>query len=214
VITVSSASAQPSPSCQNAGFNVEVSQSTQWGNHQGIHADVWLGNGNNDCSRVSSLVVVSGQPNGFVEFGWLLGYSTCNGNYYSSPRYFVWWRPNNGPDDCEILTNGPAGTYVTMALRDENQDTNWAALKGGVGVFSLDVNFDRGIGATNGERDCTCDSAYAHFKSLHWQVSGGSTWLDWTSPTLYCDTDPGFRWHNLSATEHEIDHDSGTYTSC
>jgi hypothetical protein len=51
---------------------------------------------------------------------WLLGYSTCNGNCYSSPRYFVWWRPNNGPDDCEILTNGPAGTYVTMALRDDS----------------------------------------------------------------------------------------------
>lgn len=205
-----SAGATPAPSCENASYNVEVTQRTQQGNHQGIRADVWFGRGNDDCDRVTSLAVLSGTGNGFVEWGWVLGYSSCpeDGDaYYTTPRTFTWWRPDNGASRCHVLGSAGEGTWIALSLADGNSDTVWLAKRDGTVVDSLDVNFDRGTIVTNAERDCTCDSAYAHYRSLDFQVTGTHTWYAWTAPILYVDTDPDYHWYRVSDTEHEVLHD-------
>src|SRR5687767_10194949 len=93
VVQAPAAFAIPGPDCENASYNVEVTQGTQAGNHQGIKADVWFGDYSNDCNRITSLAVISSSGNGFVEWGWVLGYSSCNGVYYNNPRTFSWWKP-------------------------------------------------------------------------------------------------------------------------
>jgi hypothetical protein len=42
-----------------------------------------------------------------------------------------------------------------------------------------------------------------NFKSLQKQVAGnGSTWFDFSSSALYCDTDPGYIWQKVDTETH------------
>jgi hypothetical protein len=207
VLGRSPALAIPGPNCENVNYNVEVTQGTQAGNHQGIKADVWFGAYNNDCNRITSIAVVTPGGNGYVEWGWVLGYSSCNGQYYTNPRTYTWWKPTNGASACAVWGSASQSTYYSLSLADANSDTVWLVKRDGSTVGTINVNFDRGNQVTNGERDCTCDSAWAHFKSLMWQVAGQSSWTNWTDPTFLYDNDPDYHWFFMSNTEHEIVHD-------
>ena len=99
------ASAHPGSDCwsQNAYHksNVEATQDTQRGNHQGVKsASMWVGAAANDCSRESTLGVFTATGGGFVEWGWNLGWlwdSICpTTSYQPSPTRFVAWAPRNG----------------------------------------------------------------------------------------------------------------------
>jgi hypothetical protein len=188
--------------------NVEVSQGTHQGQHQGLKAEVWFGSYNDDCNRITSINVLSSSGNGFVEFGWVLGYSSCDDNLYTTPRTFTWWKQDGGSSNCRVLTAATADLYHNLSIADGDSDTTWLAKKNGSLYDTINVNFDRGDVATNGERDCTCDTAYAHFKELEFQkVATGATWLAWNDPYLFFDSDDNFHWVKDSDTEHEVVHD-------
>jgi len=200
------AKAVPPQNCSNAAYNVEGSQSTQQGNHQGVRGDVDFPTPNNECARVSSIAVLSGSGNGVVEWGWQLGwYTICDSAYASSPRLFMLNKPNNGVIVC--TTHASLGTpgFRNLLLADGNSDTIWDAKLNGNPITNANVNFDRGTLVTNGERDCTCDSAFSHFKALKFQVAGSATWFAWSSAVLFVDNDPGFKWTKLSETAHKVE---------
>lgn len=201
------AHAVPPQNCANAAYNVEGTQNTQAGNHQGVRGDVNFYANNNDCGRVSSIAIFSGSGNGLAERGWYMGwYTVCNSTYASTPRLFMFTKPNNGASVCS--THGSIGTtgFRNLLLADGNSDTVWDAKLDGNPITAANLNFDRGTLVTNGERDCTCDSAAAHFKALKFQVSGSSTWYAWTAAVLYFDNDPDFKWTKISETTHKVEH--------
>ncbi len=151
---------------------------------------------NNDCVRVSSLLIVSGSS-GLVEWGWVLGYEysrsqggACDTTtYHSSPTLFVVYRPINGSLHCRIYGTISTGTR-TFSLKDQYQDTVWELGSAGSNVDTVDLNFDRGTLRTNGERHSGSDSAYADFASLQFQVSGSTTWNDFSAIKQVEDNDP------------------------
>lgn len=170
---------------------------------------MWFGNFNYDCNRITSFFVDSGTGNGYVEWGWVLGYSSCNSQYYSNPRMFMWSKPNNAPDVCVVVESSQQETFYDMSLRDADQDTVWTATRGSTITHTMNVNFVRGDATTNAERDCTCDSAWAHYKALRFMVTGTQTWWNWTDPELWNppDGDPDYHWVKVSDTEHKVVHD-------
>jgi hypothetical protein len=201
-----STTAQPAAaaSCENVNYNVEVAEGG--GSYEAIRSSVWFGTWNNDCNRISSLAGLSTSGNGFVEWGWVLGFSSCNNFEYSNPRLFTWWKPNNGASDCAVHSSAVSGAFKVLSLADGDSDTIWAANYDGGTVTSINVNFDRGVIETNSERDCTCDSAFGHYKSLDRQVVGAG-WTPWSSPYLRNDNDPDYHWVKVSDTEHKVIHD-------
>jgi hypothetical protein len=200
------AEAIPGPNCENANYNVEGTQGTQQGNHIGVRAQTWFANYSNDCNRISSMGVIT-SVGGFVEWGWVLGYSSCNSTYYNNPRTFTWWQPNGGTPQCHVWGGASEGVWLVLEVRDSDQDTVWGAYREGSKIDDMNVNFDRGSNYVQGERDCTCDSAFAHYKNLKWLLAGqGSNWYDWSDPTLLYDNDPDFYFNEISNTEVSIKH--------
>jgi hypothetical protein len=194
----SSSLAQPPEDC-DAGWiksYVTATQNTQLGNHQGVKATMNVAAANNDCSRVSSILVVSGSS-GLVEWGWVLGYTYARSvggacdttTYHSAPTQFVVYRPINGSNHCLFFGTISTGTR-TFTLKDQDQDTVWEAGAGGTNYGSIDLNFDRGSLRTNGERHSGMDSAFADFTTLQFQVSGSTVWNDFTAITQVEDNDP------------------------
>jgi hypothetical protein len=204
-VSTTPANAVPPQNCANTARNVEVTQGTQAGNHQGVRGDMWFRTSTNDCARVSSYAVLSSTGDGLVEWGWYLGwYTVCSSTYASSPRLFTVSIPNNGAFDCNTHGSLAGSAYYKLSIADGNSDTIWLAKRDGNTVTSLNVNFDKGDLVTNGERDCTCDSAFSEFKQLEFQVTGTSTWYNWSDPTGYSDNDPDYHWHYQSNTHHTI----------
>lgn len=204
------ASASPPESCISPKKNVEATQHTQGGNHQGVKADTWFASANNDCDRVTSLAVFNGS--GLVEWGWTLGWmpGACGDVYVTSPTTFYTWQPIGGSFHCARVAGNGQGTFFTLMLKDENSDTTWSVSKDGTQVGTLNVNFDRGTLLTNAERHSTGDSAFAHFKNLKFQVAGSSTFNDFSALQLYCDTDDAYEFSKTSNTEHKVQAGSGS----
>lgn len=197
---------QPGANCRDAEYNVEANLGgSNEGTHKGIKSNVWFANGNDDCNRVSSIAGV--KSNGFVEYGWVLGYSGCDGQYYTQPRTFTWWKPTNGASNCNVLGPASGGQWVNLAISDENENDAWVAERDGSYVTGMIVDFHKSTILTNGERDCTCNTAKAEFKDLKKQTAGDSGWSDWQDPDPYVDNDPDFHLNIISDTRNEVVHD-------
>ena len=213
--TMSVAFAQPPDTCDIGKMYVEATHAGQQGNHKGIKADVWKGAPDNDCGRISAVNVLNG-TNGFVEWGWSLGYlwdtevggSCPNTVYHDQPERFVVWRPNNGSVHCRpnegTLTSGNRDDFT---LRDTDQDETWGYYLDGLQNGTVTVNFHRGIVVTNSERHRLADSAYAEFYNIKLQITGDSTWYSFnlTQPdqTAY-DQDPEYNCLEITANDVEV----------
>lgn len=225
VLYPAAAFASPPESCVNVRFNTQGTDSAQFGNHVGIKANVWFGHWNSllnggDCDRVTSIGVINGT--GVVEYGAVLGWlpsggnvytgaDRCNDHYFKTPEVFQVWQPIGGNYHCREVGAAAANNYYTLSVTDANQDTVWHALTGSTDHGSMNVNFSRGVVATNGERhNQSLDTAFAHFQLLKKQVAGTSTWSNFTSSYQGCcfppdpHFDPGFHWFFISNTETEV----------
>jgi hypothetical protein len=162
-----------------------------------VKSDLWVGTSANDCTRVTSLAIKS-VGSGIVEWGWWLGYQLgpndggyCPSTVYAtSPRQFVFYRPINGANHCQLYSSVSASQFRVFSLKDDNSDTVWSFGSGGVNVDTVDLNFDRGNLLTNGERHAGSDSAYADFTSLQFQVAGSTVWNNFTAIKQVEDSDP------------------------
>jgi hypothetical protein len=185
--------ASPPQSCADVGDrHVQATNGTQTGNHQAIRSTVMFWGTNDQCSRVSSITVVN--ANGFVEWGWLLGwlfgqdvpFGSCGqtSTYHQEPVRFAFWRPINGGLHCQPEGEVVGGFDYGISLRDADSDTVWQYLFEATSLGSMDVNFDRGTLRTNAER-IPGDIGRAHFNNLKFQIAGNATWFD------FVDLDPG-----------------------
>lgn len=208
--------AQPPQNC-DSGFGKAFVQAThigQQGNHIGLRADVWIGAPNDDCARISTVNVKFG-TNGFIEWGWNLGYlwDTAVGGscptgtvYRSSPTRFVIWRPSNGAYHClsneGSLTSGRQRQFM---LKDTNRDTVWAYYLDGVQNGTVDLDFDQGLVTTSSERHRAADSAYAEFYNIELQVAGSSSWYGFNLTQLgWMEDDPTYHCRQLDFDREEV----------
>jgi hypothetical protein len=203
--TPTPAQAYPPESCiYGFGFNEEVTQGTQRGNHSGIRSDLSTFAYDNDCQRIVGTAVVS-PGGGFVEYSWLLGWSSCNHTYHSQPKTFMWWVPDGGTNHCSLKAYINPGTWYQFTVKDTDGDTLWRAERNGNPVDTMDVNFDRGEVDALRERGNQSDNGFAHYKQLHWYLSGAA-WYPWSDPVQRNDTDEQYTEVFVSPTEVKYVH--------
>lgn len=179
---------------------------------------MWFGHPDNDCARVSTIGVINNT--GYVEFGWSLGWNSGGGAYSGSdacdssyvgdlPQLFLVWQLIGGQYHCKLLIQIGTDQSVTLWIHDQNLDSVWGVEYAGSGqIGSANVNFDRGIAITNGERHSTTDSMHAEFRSLQVQLAGnGATWYDFNGSYQWLDNDASFHWVKHSNTYTEVNHD-------
>jgi hypothetical protein len=168
---------------------------------------------NNDCARISTVNVLNGF-NGFIEWGWSLGYlwgqsdgGDCASTvYHSSPVKFVIWRPNNGSVHCRpnegTLISGGRSEFT---LRDTDQNTIWTYGFEGNENGTVDVNFSRGIVVTSSERHRLADSAYAEFYNLVLLITGDNTWYSFNlDQNAHFDEDPDYACREVTLDDEEV----------
>jgi hypothetical protein len=209
LLSAPASSAQPPSTCIDFRDNVEGTDASQQGNHQGIFTTMAFFGGSNDCIRVSSIAVRNGT--GEVELGWVLGYhpsnnnpysgpGACAGQYFANPQVFEVWTPIGGGYHCRNLGQESTGLH-NVKLYDNNSDTVWSMAEGGSILDAVNVNFDHGLAVTNGERHNSSDTSRAHFTDLQKQISGDTTWYPFTISVEEYDSDSSFHWHKDSQTE-------------
>jgi len=222
--------AHPSTACystdQYAGiWNTEGTNTAQQGNHTGIksslHVASWGGySGNGDCIRVSSIGVLSGAGNGFVEVGWYLGWDNdannqytglgacVDGTYHAVPEVFVAWWPDGGGYHCKNLSTEAEDVFRNFQIEDSNQNMVFKYYEGGTQLGTLTVNFSRGTCSTNGEgHNAQVDSAAAHFKNLQNYIAGSTTLYSFAGSRelpMGSQDDPDYYWSRVSDVETKV----------
>jgi hypothetical protein len=155
--------------------------------------------------RVSSLG--ANKPDGrFVEWGWVLGYDGVTAAYHSRPFLFYCYKT--------ALTRQCRGvgekddSDLTFRVDDADQDFIWEFYLYSYyqNVGSVQMDFRMGTLYTNAERDCACDSAWAHFRDLKkWHRWSDSGFQPWGALELIFGTDPAFRCREVSVTDHYVE---------
>jgi len=207
--------AQPPEDCDTGKMFVQATHVGQQGNHKGLRADVWVGAPDNDCARISSVNIHSGTGNGFIEWGWSLGYlwdtsvgGACPSGtvYHSSPTRYVIWRPNNGGYHCRPNEGSvTSGNRKRFALRDTDQDTEWVYVLEGLENGTVNVNFSRGIVTTSSERHRPADSAYAEFYDIDFLVSGDNTWYSFNlTQESWMQEDDEYHCREINPDDEEV----------
>jgi hypothetical protein len=176
---------------------------------RGLNSDVWVA-ASAECQRISSVFVFSPSYNGFYEFGYVLGWSTCSGNYYQDPTVFSVWEPNSGRIDCTVWgSNHPSdGQTHNFRASDVNANTYWGGYLDGDALQPDGVNLDfaRGHGGINMERGHPNDSGYADFQDIEEYHDGnGWTFTDDIDETV--DIDPDYHLDVVNEHHGEMVHD-------
>jgi hypothetical protein len=213
-VSQQAATAGPPQTCENQNYSIDGDEKYVSGDYQfnlhGERGDVYLGSALY-CNRVSSLAIMSSfdslNDRVFVEFGWVLGWSNCDNNYYSNPRLFIWWSgigDGNGKK-CHILASGGPGDEIhKMRVGDVDGDNEWNAYFDNVllPASTVTTNFSTGEGRLNAERSNTSDSEYAEWLNME-EYSAGA-WRSFANVRYLYDTDPDFHWYRLAADHAQV----------
>lgn len=196
------AHAHPASSCSTVHYYLDGTQGTQQGNHQGVKGDVWFASASDDqCYRVVSLIVH--HNGGQVECGWVKGWfqgTNCDQQYHQQATTYEFWFTSTGPYHCRTLLTSNGGLFNNMATRDTNQNEIWGAYENGADQgANITVDFSSGNLQINAERFNSSDDGFAHFKSLQFQVSGNSTWFDFSALQQDGDGDPDYNFYKCSS---------------
>lgn len=161
--------------------------------------------GGQECQRISSIYIYSPDRAGFIEFGWVIGWSTCSGMYANYARpFWVSQKRTTGARTCSMFSdppNLPEGTYQQFRLSDTNANGHWNMHYNGSHLGNdADLDFAFGWNYLGRERGEPEDSGYARWQSIEeYKYSDGWTrWDDGTCLTAL-DNDPGYNCHRENA---------------
>lgn len=167
---------------------------------RGVRSKMYAG-GTATCQRISSIYIQAPNQNGFVEFGWVLGWSNCSSTTNAVPRLFYWVRnQHTGVEHCGVLsgTNPTPGTSAIYRIEDTDANTQWKALYNGAGVQSgIDVDFARGWPLVAMERGASSESGYALWDEL-FEFHDSNGWTQWDHPSVFVDSDPTYEYTQYS----------------
>lgn len=171
---------------------------------RGLRSDVWVASGA-ECQRVSSVYVFSPTHNGFYEFGYVVGWSTCSGNHYSNATVFSVWKPNSGSGDCTVWggTHPSSGVFHHFRGSDVNANTHWGGYLDGTAFQpdGVDLDFARGFGGVNTERGHPDDSGFAEFDNIE-EYHDGNGWTVTNDLDQVVDIDPDY--HLSIVNNHHV----------
>lgn len=201
VIWPLNAGAQPSRECRNFDKQIRSGEGVHHDLHTGVRSDVTFASASDDCVRVSTIGVINANETGYVEWGWVLGYSgiPCGDNYYSSPTLFLAWKNPGGGDRCTVHFGNASGSFVLQAS-DLNQNTYWDFFKSGTNIDQANMDFHRGTNFLLTERTNANDPGYGNFDSLRKSLTSGSSFQVFTSPGVQADLDDGYKFCKVSDT--------------
>ena len=170
---------------------------------RGTRSKMYAG-GTTPCQRISSIYVLSPNGTGWVELGWISGYSNCTGTTNSVPRLFYWEHDERaGMTRCQVvssITPTPGGS-ATYTVENPDGDQKWDLLYSGTAVLrGLQSDFTRGWSTVAMERGASTDSGYAVWDLLYGN-HGTTGWASWNHPSAFVDDDPGFRYKQYSLTK-------------
>lgn len=170
---------------------------------RGTIAEVWV-SGGAACQRISSIYVKSPSWNGSFEFGWVLGYSGCNGQTYSAPRLF-WWatQATSAVTSCGVWANSnlPEQSQSDIfRVSDTNANTFWGSYFNGVSLQpnGVDMDFARGWSTAAMERGSATDGGFAQWDSLR-EYHDANGWTNWDDANQWVDHDPDYHFARLAA---------------
>lgn len=167
-------------------------------NSHGTRASVYVGAAPTDCQRISSLYVGAQGGGGFIEFGWVLGWSNCTRAFYNLPHPFYWRQDQTtGEWSCGVFGSItiPDATYQDFQVSDTNENTLWNLIYNGSYLDKdPDTDFVQGSNLTGMERGAAQDSGYARWRWLDEHHTTNS-WTRWDNAVLREDADPDYHYH-------------------
>lgn len=171
-------------------------------NVRGTRAHVWVVNGPTACQYISSVYVFSPTRAGDMEFGYVVGYSNCNGSTYSNPTLFWWSHKTTGESDCGVwgAKHPTEGQYDLFRVSDLNANTYWGSYwnQEELQPNGVHLDFTHGWSIAAMERGDSADGGYARYEDLNEYHDNGG-WSLWNNLTLDSDQDPDYHLNRVNA---------------
>ncbi len=213
--------------CEDAmnSYNNILEVDDDYGQIAGWDTGDWSSNGNRaevrvissanvDCQYISSLHVLSQVGQGFMEFGYFLGFwgpSSCTGvdhdHFYVQPTLFNVRQTEDGAYSCKIFetVSVPNPSYQVLRIDDGDRNGSWISYLNNVslqGTTGVPLGFTHGAVAVGMERGVEGDIGVARYNDvfdlhlLNWNYT--------ENLVRWCDNDPDYRWQVNNAHEGEI----------
>ena len=199
------AAAQPGTGCRTFEKKIQSKENASTSTHTGVKTSMKFGSASNPCVRVSTIGVISVNETGFVEWGWVLGYSgtPCGDSYHTTPTLFFSWQNSGGTINCRVHF-GNTPDFFTVEVSDVNENNWWNYYKAGTEIGQVNMVFHKGNLFMLTERNSSNDSGFGAFHALNKTVEGGGGgFSNFTNPALWFDQDDGYKWCKKSNTAVE-----------
>lgn len=187
---------------------IEDPSSSVSNDSRGTISNMLAASGPTPCQRVSSVYVYSNGYTGWAEFGWVIGYSNCDGNTYNGPRAFMWVHMAGVGQWCDVLAAAPLaqGQWDTFRTSDTNADTKWDFFLNGTNQLpgGRDLDFAKGWSTAGRERHAA-DSGRARWHNLS-EFHDGNGWSSWDDAEPHFDNDPDYYHQRLDANDVDSTH--------
>ncbi len=167
------------------------------------------------CQRISSLYMKDQTGPGLFEFGYVVGWETCNvPSWLAQPAMFEWTYDNTGFFWCEIYTGySPSmGNYNQVRAADPERDYEWAGKLNGSDIASSHINlgYIGAYGFAAAERSNSQDSSYGRWVDVqeHHTDNGWTPWDNFRVATGYLlNNDPDYHFERETADSGKVVHD-------
>lgn len=171
------ADASPPPGCDptNGDFAstaiVEDPAFPQADIARGTSGDLRIPGSGAVCQRITSIYIKQRQPGiGSVEFGVILGYSSCSGLFYSTPRAFYVSRSATNVRRCAVLTSAgeiDGDQYDDFRILNRDADGMFRPSWKGQQVHpGVQLGFNAGLSVGSTERGELGDGCTARWSDL------------------------------------------------
>ncbi len=159
-----------------------------------------VGSAPTNCQHISSIYVGSATGAGGFEAGWVIGYSNCTDQTYTTPRLFWWAERANGSHLCNVLGVLAEGQFDTFRVSDINADTQWGAElnDSSMNPGFVDLDFAQGRSYAAMERGASADNGGARWYDLS-EYHDANGWTNWDNAMNGYDSDPGYRHLRVNA---------------
>ncbi|MET3961145.1 hypothetical protein ABIE44_001079 [Marmoricola sp. OAE513] len=178
---------------------------------RGTRSDMYVSSVSTFCQRVSSVYVQDPISESGMEFGWVVGYSQCDGQTYSVPTLFYWAQRNGAKLSCNVFHTRHPTTYDTFEVSNTNANNYWGVYTNGTSLLpnGAGLGFSKGYSLTGTERGSSQDPGSAVWNDLQEFHDGspGDHWSAWDRVQLNYDHDPTYHFHSTNSFSASSVHD-------
>ena len=197
--------------CLNGDYafkgGVETASVTQLDN-SGTRGDLYVPSGGVSCQHISSIYV--GRAQGWAEFGWIRGWSSCTTGgaddvKYDRPTLFRWMRNTTGQGStCRVFASRqPVSGWHSFRISDANENTYWGPFFDGEELEPNGIPLDFATGGSylDMERGNSADPGSAQWRALTEHRNGA--WSNWDSHSTHSGNHGPGSYQILSTTSSQ-----------